>query len=76
MVKPRNKSVRAAYTFPMMVGFDGPTSMALRYRAVDAASLVHVSHGALYASEDSSRSDGSRKRYAHWASERENSRTW
>jgi hypothetical protein len=73
MVKPRNKAVRAAYTFPMMAGV---VSRASYYRTVESSSLVHVSHSALYASEDSSRSDGSSKRYAHWASERVNSRTW
>jgi hypothetical protein len=73
MVKPRNKAVRAAYTFPMMAGLGSGASY---YRAAYVPSLVHVSHNASYASEDSGRSDSSSKRYAHWASERENSRTW
>jgi hypothetical protein len=73
MVKPRNKAVRAAYTFPMMAGL---VSRASYYRTVDVPSLVHGGHKASYASDDSGRSDSSSKRYAHWASERENSRTW
>ena len=66
MVRPRNKAVRAAFTFPFM---NGRPSRASGHKGVDGLSLAAYGMQALYASHESSRSEASKARWAHWGSQ-------